>query len=424
MEKKKATLVLISVMFLSLLGTAGIALPYPVLAPYFLDSPPNELNHFMGFHPKLLLGFSLAIYPLGLLIGNIFVGALSDFYGRRKVLLITLFGSTFGYLLTGLAVVHESFIGFTIARLLTGVCEGNISIARAIGAELHPHIERTKAISMVYAATYAGWLVGPLIGGLLMPFGVANVFFIAAIGIAIALVLVYFTIEARKKRPQTLNNKNQFWSIIKNNNSLTLLSNPSILPIFWFYFLYSMGLNAFYDFYPVWFVDNLQADSKQIAIATVCLTLCMIVVSSFVVDKLNHKFGEISLMIGGAFALAVLLTVQPFVTSQSVYVLFFVIGGVIAVANGMVPTYLAKYFGHLGQGKVMGLQTTTFCITNVSIALIGGPLTIFSTNWVLLLGALLVFASVVVMLYSRSQQESLIEHIINVEPVNEEGANL
>ncbi|WP_223669056.1 MFS transporter [Kangiella shandongensis] len=403
MTKQKAVWVLISVMLLSVLGTAGIALPYPVLAPYFLDAPPNDLTHFMGIHPKILLGFSLAFYPLGLLIGNIFVGALSDSYGRRKVLLITLFGSGVGYLLTAFAVIYESFIGFTLARLLTGVCEGNMSIARAIAAELHPHIERTKAISMTYAATYSGWLIGPVIGGFLVVYGVSTVFLFAALGIGVAFALVFFTIERRQQRSDT--QPIPFWQIIKRNNSLTLLKNRQILPIFWFYFLYSMGLNAFYDFYPVWFVDYLDANSQTIAWATVALTACMIIVSSLWVGRLNARFGEISLMVVGGALLSLALIIQPFAGKGLVFIIFGCIGVVIAIANGMVPTYLSTYFGHLGQGKVMGLQTSTFCVTNVIIASLGGPLSILSSRWVILTGAVLVLASVVVMLMTRQQQQ-------------------
>lgn len=408
MTKQKAMWVLASVMLLSVLGTAGIALPYPVLAPYFLDAPPNDLTHFMGIHPKILLGFSLAFYPLGLLIGNIFVGALSDSYGRRKVLLITLFGSAVGYLFTALAVVYESFIGFTLARMLTGICEGNMSIARAIAAELHPHIERTKAISMSYAANYAGWLIGPVVGGFLVIYGVANVFLFAAIGIAVAFVLVFFTIEGRRQQEKG-HDPIQFWSVIRRNNSLTLLKNKNILPIFWFYFLYSMGLNAFYDFYPVWFVDYLDADSQTIAWATVALTACMIIVSSFFVDKLNARYGEIKLMILGGMLLCLSFIWQPFIEMDMVYIVFGLIGIFIAIANGMVPTYLSKYFGHLGQGKVMGLQTSTFCVSNVIIASLGGPLSIVSSRWVILTGAGLVLASVIVMYVTRQAQKEMIQ---------------
>ena len=403
MTPAKAKLILASIILVSLLGTAGIALPYPVLAPYFLDYPANDLNNFLGLHPKILLGFSLAIYPLGLLVGSIFIGALSDHYGRRKVLLLSLGGSVLGYLLTALAVYQESFIGFTLARLITGVCEGNIAIARAIAAELHPHIERTKAISLVYSANYGGWLIGPLAGGFLMPYGVAEVFAWAALGIVVAWVLVFFAIErgvrfrdwSESERAKTV------WQLIRSNNSLTLLKHKPVLPIFWFYFLFSMGINAFYEFYPVWMVEKLDASSKLIALATVAMTAVMVLFSSFLVDKINLRLGEVRSILLGAAGLTIMLAVQPLLGLVGTFAVFGLIGGWIAITNGMVPTYLAKYFGHLGQGKVMGLQTSTFCITNVIIATIGGPLSILSTNLVLWLGAALVAAAWVTMVVTR-----------------------
>ena len=380
-------MVLFTVMLVGLIGTIGIALPYPVLAPYFIDYPANELTHFLGIHPKILLGICLATYPLGMLIGSIYIGALSDGFGRKKVLMLSLLGSVIGYGLTAWAIHQESFVFFVLSRFLTGVCEGNIAIARAIAAELHPAIDRTRALSLVYAATYTGWLLGPVLGGFLMVYGVANVFILAGVGMFVSLILVVWSIKP--DQPEQLDSP-PFWQAAKKNNSLTLLKHVDIRPIICFYFLYTMGLNAFYDFYPVWFVDYFQAGGTTIAWATVCLTAVMILVSSLWVDKVQARFGEIKAMLAGGAVLAVLLLIQPFLGWYATFVLFAMVGGTIAMTNGMVPSYLSHQFGHLGQGKVMGLQTSTFCITNVIIAVVGGPLSVIDSKWVLLLGAVLV----------------------------------
>ncbi len=402
---EKPRLILFTVMLVGFLGTIGIALPYPVLAPYFLDYPANDLTHFMDIHPKILLGICLATYPLGLLIGSIYIGALSDGFGRRRVLLITLAGSVVGYGLTAIAIYQESFLFFVVARILTGVCEGNISIARAIAAELHPVVDRTKALSMVYAATYTGWLVGPVIGGFLMVYGVAEVFLLAGAGMLISMLLVAALIN--RDRREDLDDT-AFWQALRQNNSLTLLKHQEIMPIFWFYFLYSMGLNAFYDFYPVWFVDYHQADSRTIAWATVCLTVVMILASSLVVAKLQSRFGEVRSMIIGGLILGLLLVLQPFTSLIQSMVIFAFVGGAIAITNGMIPSFLSHNFGHLGQGKVMGLQTSTFFITNVIIAVVGGPLSILDAAWVLWLGAGLVLVGVALLWHKRASQLALV----------------
>ena len=204
--------------------------------------------------------------------------------------------------------------------------------------------------------------------------------------------------------------ESDFWHTIRNNNSLTLLKHKEILPIFWFYFLYSMGLNAFYDFYPVWFVDYFHADGKTIALATTCLTLVMIIVSVLFVTKLQRKYGEIKVMFVGATVLACLLFIQPFLGIFQAYVIFAMIGGIIALTNGMVPSFLSSYFGHLGQGKVMGLQTSTFCFTNVIIAIFGGALSILDSVYILIVGSLLVMLSVLVLWINRESQYKLMEN--------------
>ncbi|MFZ1832286.1 MAG: MFS transporter, partial [Pseudomonadales bacterium] len=115
---------LITVMLVSFMSTAGVALPFPVLAPYFLADEPGALSGFLGLPPKLLLGILLAVYPLGILIGSSFLGALSDHFGRKRVLVASLCLAALGYLLTAAAVLIESFPLFALARLLTGLCEG------------------------------------------------------------------------------------------------------------------------------------------------------------------------------------------------------------------------------------------------------------------------------------------------------------
>ncbi len=402
---QRPRLTLVTMMLAGFLGTAGIALPYPVLAPYFLDFPVNDLNHFMGWHPKVLLSVSLAIYPLGLLIGSMYIGAFSDLFGRKKVMTLSLVGAVLGYLLTAWSIWSTSFVGFIMSRFLSGMCEGNISIARAIAVELEPTISKARGLSLMYSATYSGWLVGPILGGYLVVFGVMELFLFAAVGMLVSLLLVVLILEQDGERNS---NKNRLITLLKQQNAFGLLKDKRIWPIFGFYFLYTLGLNAFYEFYPVWFVDQFSATPKMIAHCTVFLTAAMIIVSVFFVPKVQSHWGEVKAMLIGATLLSLLLWVQPFTGMEQVKWIFVMIGGAIAIGNSMVPTFLSTAFGHLGQGKVMGLQTSTFCISNFIIALIGGPLTIISATYTLLFGGVLVAAAVLLLWTHRHNQKNLL----------------
>ncbi len=388
---------LYAVMLVSLLGTAGIALPYPVLAPFFLDSGSNNaLTSFMGLHPKLLLGIILALYPLGILIGSSFIGALSDIYGRKRVLIISLLAAAAGYLLTGYAIAIEHFPLFALARIITGICEGNIAISRAIALELHPDIDRTRAITLLYATTYAGWLVGPLAGGYLMAFGVANVFLITAAVTVLATVLVQFSIVDRPAtmaataagpgadpHPQTV------MQAVRQNNSLGLLRLANIRPLLLYHLLYTLGLNAFYEFYPLWLVERFHFDSIQIGWSTVVITLAMIVTSIYAVSPLERIFGALGTVKRGSLALALTFMLLPLAGPLSLYPAFLACGAIIAVTNGIFPAFIANNFEEYGHGRVQGLLTTNFCFANVIAALGGSAIALLGTGWSLFAGGVL-----------------------------------
>ena len=399
MMKNNPWVILSACMLISLLGAAGIALPYPILAPYFLDSPPNALNQFMGINPKLLLGIALSLYPLGILIGSSFIGALSDHYGRRRLLLITLAGSAVGYLITAYAVIIESYTLFLFARLVTGICEGNISIARAIAVELHPAIDRARAISLVYSTVYAGWLLGPLAGGYLMLLGVEKVFIVASGAMIVCSFVVMIAIQNRVNPKRS---KTSILEAINKENSFRLLKYPEIRPIFIFYFFYALGNNAFYDFYPVYFVEVHNFGSEQIAWMTVLLTSMMILSSAFVASHIIKRLGNFISLAASTSLLGLLMIIHPFLDISIIYGLYLCMGFLIALNNTVTPTYMSARFGKHGHGKVLGLQTAVFCLTNVIISIVGSIIAVVSIYATMVLAGLLVLGAISwFIIYSR-----------------------
>ena len=374
-------------MLVSLLGTAGIALPYPILSPFFLDpASSNALTRFMDLPPKILLGILLALYPLGMLIGSSFIGALSDLYGRKRVLAVSLLAAALGYGLTGYAVYLESYPLFALARLLTGICEGNIAISRAIALELHPVIDRTRAISLLYATNYAGWLVGPLAGGYLMHLGVDKVFYIAG-GVTLLTILVVALAVVRQAPAADRDRK--LWQAIAANNSLGLLKVESIRPLIVYHLLFALGLNAFYEFYPLWLVEAFSFSSVQIGWSTVVITLAMILSSVYATSLAETRFGHLGTVRRFSLILGGILLLLPATNLVLLYPAFVACGATIAVANGVFPGYMANRFEQFGHGRVQGLLTTNFCAANVIISLAGSVIALLGAGWSIAAGGLL-----------------------------------
>jgi MFS family permease len=383
-------LMLAVIMLITFLGTSGIALPYPVLAPYFLDYPANDLTRFMDFHPKMLLGFALALYPLGMLIGSSFIGSLSDLYGRRLLLIITLIGTAISYLLSAYAISIESYVLFIFSRLFAGICEGNVAIARAMAADLHPHINKVRAMSLLFATVYAGWLFGPLAGGYLMVLGIEWVFAIAAIGTVITIPIVMLGVQHRAERPEEHRSLRR---LMIEENSFALLKHRIIWPLFSFYFIYTLAINLFYEYYPVWLVERFGYNGQEIAWMTVIITTFMIISSVFIATRLIHMIGRFASLIGGVILVASFQLALIPSTEHLAFVFFALMGMTIAVNNAVTPTYMSDRFEHFGQGKVMGLQTSLFFLANVIMAIAGGLIAMFNVNAIMLGAGLLMLVS-------------------------------
>jgi len=135
-------------------------------------------------------------------------GSLSDRYGRRKILTITLAGNALSYFIW---IFAGQFWVVVLTRLICGMMAGNIAVASAAAADVTDEKERTKGMAIVGVAIGMGFLVGPIIGGLTMaflkPIYTANLFSTPALiaatlaGLNFILVQLYF--------PETLAEKNR-----------------------------------------------------------------------------------------------------------------------------------------------------------------------------------------------------------------------
>lgn len=365
------------------LSTLGAALPYPLLAPLFVDAPMDAFNHFLGLPPKLLFGIALALNPLGILLGNLVIGPMSDHYGRRPVMLGSLLLTVVGNLVTALAIWRRDYPLFLIARFGTGVVEGNVTVARALIADLHPAVDRTRGFSYLNAALYAGWLLGPLLGGLTAREGNTLPFLVASALLLPPLLLTGWLLprhaEPTESRP--------LLALLRQGNTLQLLRHPLLRTALLAHLGFTIGTNAFYEFYPLWLVEFVGYGSTGIALATGALCLMMLTVST-----VTGRFGlQVDPLTGASrFALlgAITLLALALLPGHAGLAMLVLTGIPISLYNALLPAYLSGRFAEHGQGAVMGLVVTTFYLANVLIALTGSALALLDTRAVIALGGI------------------------------------
>lgn len=370
----------------ALMSTVGISMPYPILAPIFVDAVPNNFNHFLGLPPKLLLGLALAINPLGILFGSMVMGMLSDRFGRRRVLGVSLIFTFLGYIITAIALQQEWYLLFVLARFATGITEGNVAVFRAIIADLHPQLDRTRSFAVFNSWLYIGWLAGPLAGAAALPLGVGAPFWLAAGVIFLCgLVLLKVLPADRASQATTIS---ALWQAMRSNHALLMLRDPALKQVFYLQLAITMGINAFYEFYPLWLVEFARFNSFQIAVVTALMCLVMSF-SSTLLSKLGNQQRPLTQARHYALAIALGLMLQPWLPGWYGVLLIVLLGVPISLYNAVSPAYFSEKFGEQqGQGGIMGLLTTTFCLGNVIITLLGSVLILFDTRAILILGGL------------------------------------
>jgi MFS transporter, DHA1 family, tetracycline resistance protein len=345
------------------LAYLGMALPYPILAPLFL-SDFSTIASGLPFSPLTALSFVLAAYPLGTLIGSPIIGKFSDEVGRKYAMIGTLLMAGLGNFAAWFSVVENQFWFLVFARFITGFAEGNVSVARAIVLDISETETAPQLMSYFNASGYSGYLIGPLLGGVLFfygystPFVVAGLMCCVAAAIAVQFLTETHTVERRVNIPAV--------AVIGSKGLVTYLVG---------YFWLTSVINMYHEFFPVLLVQEWTASPIQIGICTILATCSMIISSVFFVTRLLRLFGILVSYAASSILLGVSLSAFA-LPNQLIYVypLFVVFGFFLALFNVSSTLWFSRQYAMLPQGGLMGIISSVFFASNIAVGLVGAQL--------------------------------------------------
>jgi MFS transporter, DHA1 family, tetracycline resistance protein len=191
----------------------GIGILQPVL--------PFLLAKYTHAHIAFLVGVITALFAFCEFIAAPTLGLLSDRFGRRPVLLVSMAGSALGYLLLGGS--HVLWLLF-LGRIIDGLTAGNISTIFACVADITPPEQRAKRYGMIGGAIGLGFIIGPAIGGFAARWGLSAPMYLAAALCLFNFGWAYFAL------PETLPGRSDRALMPGPDPALTERPDPATMP--------------------------------------------------------------------------------------------------------------------------------------------------------------------------------------------------
>lgn len=338
------------------LDSIGIGIVFPLL-PSLLKTLSQQQN------VALLMGFFISCYAMMQFIFSPILGSLSDKIGRRPVLLISLAGSTISYLLLAFSS-HLSWL--FIGRIIAGMTSANMAVASAYIVDISSTENRAKYFGRFNAMFGLGFIIGPVLGGLLGQYGLKLPFLIAALLTGLNFLIALFALA--ESRPQH--------AIIQKHASLNpfntfkfALNQPNLLPLMIIFFIFSACGEAYGVCWALWGHDSFHWNSFWVGLSLGAFGLCQVLVQSFIPQHAVKRFGERNTVLLGITCLCTTLIIMAF--TQQGWIIF-VIMPIFALGSIGTPSLQALASDKVSveqQGQFQGLIAST-----VSLASIIAPL--------------------------------------------------
>ncbi len=324
---------------------------------------PSLIEHFEGGDisraAKVIGYFTFAWATMQFLCSPI-IGAFSDRYGRRPIMLLSCFGLGVDYIFMALApTLGWLFVG----RIISGITTSNISTAFAYITDITPPEKRAKQFGLIGAAFGLGFVIGPSIGGLLGMYSLRLPFWVAA---ALSLANVaygYFALPeslAPEKRAKSA------WHMANPVGSLKLLrSHKDLSGLAIALTIFYLAHNALPTVFVVYTQERYRWSPLQIGLSLACIGICAALVSGGLVGRYVKEFGERFSVLSGlcygvlgflGFAIAwrgwMLLASIPFIALWG-------------VAGPAIQSIMSRRVDHSSQGKLQGAINSLRSITTM-----------------------------------------------------------
>lgn len=354
--------VILLTIFVDVLGIGILAPVMPILladpasSHYLLPAGMTVQNGYV------LLGYLSAIYPFMQFLAAPILGQLSDKYGRRKILAISLAGTCISYAVFALGIYMKSIPILFISRAFDGITGGNIAVAQAAIADVSAPEERVRNFGLMGATFGFGFIIGPFLGGILSDpntvswFNAATPFWFATIlSFLNVLAVLSFFPETRKNISKHITIR---WAQSLHNIARAL-QHVELRILFITNFLFQGGFTFFTTFISVYLIQRFDATQTNVGSFFAFIGVWIVITQALVVRPISRKVAEQNVL---RFSMLWACLVIPLHFIPQTFYQVFYVTPLLAIGIGLTQANMAALVSRRAsddvQGEVLGINSS------------------------------------------------------------------
>ena len=340
------------------LDAIGIGLIFPIL--------PSLLKEITGSGSvSLSYGVILALYSLAQFIFSPVLGALSDRFGRRPVLLVSIAGATIDFLVMG---TSKAFWVLLVGRAISGMTAANLAVATAYISDITEEHERAQRFGYMSACFGIGFIIGPVLGGLLGAMSLRAPFLAAALLNALNFALVYAVLpESRSLVPAQFD----LFAINPLAPMRRALSLTALVPLFAISLIFGLVGNIPGTIWVLYTEDRFNWNGVMVGLSLAAFGLCHAGAQAFLTGPIAKRFGEIRTIVIGIVFDSTAFVIMGLATHGWVA---FALSPVFALGGVGLPalqSLMANQVSDDKQGELQGVLASLASLTAIIGPLVG-----------------------------------------------------
>lgn len=330
---------------------------YSMTLPIFTEMVMNGSPSLTPGARTSLLGFLLTLYPLGQFFGSPILGALSDRYGRKRLLLCSLLLSSCFYIGIALALTLNLLPLLLITLFLAGLSEGNIALAQSSISDSASGEERRSAFGLVYAVACLAYVAGPLVSGLLSSSTLVSWFsYDTPFWFVVLFLLISLLWVARRMADDSNNRETPTAPLFQAFTSLgTLVTEAKLRPYYLINFLIHMAIYGFFRAFPMYAVDRFDTGMVELSLLIAYISVPLFIANTLVVPWIPKRWNSLLLAATTAFLMALSLILVPLPKeANSFWITLFPVTFFLAICQTEIASVISSRASPEEVGRVMG----------------------------------------------------------------------